>query len=482
MIIDKEIKIKVNIAQIKHFKGIGLDFKPGDEVTISPNQLSPGSNIKILCECDVCGTRKKHTYRRYLRSVNNCGYYSCSIKCAQGKSKATYLEKYGEDHHFKSEQTKNKIKSTFKLKYGSEHFSHSEKYMNDKESIVKKRKKTINKKYMEDYNVLGVGEFNFRLYCENHDDEYLVDKRLYHNRKRCNVDTCVVCFPLNENASIKELELGNFIEGFCDIKRNYRINNNEIDVYVERLGVGFEFNGLYWHNEQHKPNDYHLNKTKFFESNGIKLIHIYGDDWDNKIDIVKSRILNILGKSNKIYGRKCEIRNVCSGDYRSFLKENHIQGNTNTKIKLGLYYNDELVSVMGFGPLRKSLGSKVEGGSYEMLRFCNKLNTSVIGGASKLFKYFIKTYNPIKIISYADRSWSDGSLYRTLGFTLSHETKPNYYYIINKIRYNRYGFRKDVLIKNGFDQNKTERQIMIDRGIHRIYDSGSLVFTYHHQS
>ena len=113
---------------------------------------------------------------------------------------------------------------------------------------------------------------------------------------------------------------------------------------------------------------------------------------------------------------------------------------------------------------------------YELLRFCNKLNTNVIGGASKLFNYFIKTYQPIEIVTYADRSISQGKLYKTLGFTFIGKTKPNYYYIIGDIRYHRFKFRKDKLIKQGFDSNKTEHEIMIDRKILRIYDSGNLKY------
>ena len=83
------------------------------------------------------------------------------------------------------------------------------------------------------------------------------------------------------------------------------------------------------------------------------------------------------------------IKEISSKDCSSFLDQNHIQGKLGAKVRLGLYYNDELVSLMTFGALRKNLGQKSEDGSYELLRFCNKLNTNVVGGASKLFKHFI---------------------------------------------------------------------------------------------
>ena len=113
---------------------------------------------------------------------------------------------------------------------------------------------------------------------------------------------------------------------------------------------------------------------------------------------------------------------------------------------------------------------------YELLRFCNKLNTNVLGGASKLFKYFKNNYKPKEITTYADRSHSNGGLYKQLGFKFISKTSPNYYYIIDGIRKHRFNFRKDKLIKEGFEPNKTEHQIMIDRNIFRIYDSGNLKY------
>jgi len=56
------------------------------------------------------------------------------------------------------------------------------------------------------------------------------------------------------------------------------------------------------------------------------------------------------------------------------------------------------------------------------------------------------------------------------------KTPPNYYYVIDGIRKHRFGFRKDVLVKEGYDKNKTEHEIMIERKINRIYDSGSLKY------
>jgi hypothetical protein len=191
-------------------------------------------------------------------------------------------------------------------------------------------------------------------------------------------------------------------------------------------------------------------------------------------------ILNKLGKTpRKIYGRKTEIKEITDNKLvRSFLNRNHLQGFVGAKVKLGLFFNDELVSLMTFGKRRVAMGKKsTNKDEYELLRFCNKLNTNVLGGASKLFNYFKNNYNPKEIATYADRSHSTGNLYKQLGFDFISKTIPNYYYYDRHCnKFNRFNFRKDKLIREGFDSNKTEFEIMDERGYLRVYNSGNLKY------
>ena len=123
--------------------------------------------------------------------------------------------------------------------------------------------------------------------------------------------------------------------------------------------------------------------------------------------------------------------------------------------------------------LKGNIQGKSEKDLYELYRFCNKLNTSVIGGFSKLLKHFIKIYQPKEIITYSDNRYFDGETYLKNGFEFVGLTEPNYFYIIKHKRENRFKYRKDILVKEGFDSTKTERQIMSERGINRIYDCGN---------
>ena len=333
-----------------------------------------------------------------------------------------------------------------------------------------------------------------------HNNKYVYDKTEYKGTYDSLTITCPIhgdftqrandhlnghgCPICGNNMSLAEKEIEDYVKSF-GIKTETKVrgilsNNKEIDILIPELNIGIEYDGLKWHSDEFKDKNYHLNKTEECKKLGIRLVHIFEDEWMNKKEIIKSIIRNIIGKTeNKIYARKCIIQNVNDNEKKEFLEKNHIQGNVNSQINLGLYHYGELVSLMCIGKPRINLGRKTSlEDEYELLRFCNKLNTNIVGGASKLFKYFITNYNPTLTTSYCDYRWSIGNMYKALGFTLSHHSQPNYYYIIGNNRKNRFKYRKSELIKEGFDPEKSEKEIMEERGIHRIYDCGSLVYIW----
>jgi len=404
------------------------------------------------------------------------------IKEIKEKIKKTLIENYGVENVFENNEIKEKIKKTLIEKYDVDNPMKNEFIKN---KAKKKYKETIIlKKKHNNPNFISSDDNNFLMICDKCNTEYTISHGLFYNRTKFNVEPCLICNPINSNISDKETKLYEFI------KANYNdeiitsdrkiLNGKELDIYLPDLNLAFEFNGLYWHNELNKENDYHLNKTNECEKQNIQLIHIWEDDWVYKQEIVKSMILNKLNKSkNKIYARKTIIKEISDNKLiKKFLTENHLQGFVGSKVKLGLFYKNELVSLMTFGKKRLITKSNSLENEYEMLRFCNKLNTNVVGSASKLFNYFTKNYNISSIISYADCSHSQGNLYETLGFKFMKKTTSNYYYIVDGLRKYRFNFRKDVLIKQGFDKNKTEHEIMFERKIYRIYDSGSLKYIF----
>jgi hypothetical protein len=258
------------------------------------------------------------------------------------------------------------------------------------------------------------------------------------------------------------------------------LNGTELDIFIPTHNIGIEYNGLYWHSEKRgKHKNYHLDKTKKCLTKNIKLIHIFSDEWKSKKEIIKQRLKNLLNKNEeKIYARNCEIVSITKEEKKSFLDSHHLQGNDKSTIYYGLKNNGVLVSVITLGNLRSSLGHKTKnGGSLELYRYCN---LNVIGGFSKLLKHIIKHHNPNKILTYADRNWSPSDeycFYGKNGFSFVGFTKPNYHYTKNyTIKLHRYNFRKDKLVKMGFDPSKTENQIMYEEGFDKIWDTGNLKY------
>jgi hypothetical protein len=412
------------------------------------------------------------------------------------KSKKTNFQKYGAEHHMKNKQNIDNFKKINSEKWGVDNYTKTSEFKLKMDNYFSSEKfektKDQNKLKMQEkifnyygtfnskYKLLDIKNNELLLECDACEKNFTISKQLYYLRTKNDQVCCTHCNLKNgKTTSVAEKELLEFIKSNYDgtIIENFRIERREIDIFLPDLMLGFEFNGLYWHSELYKDKIYHFSKTKFFEEQGINLIHIWEDDWNFRQEIVKSMVLNRIKKNkNIIYARKCQIKNLSDNIIiRNFLEKNHIQGFVGSKIRLGLFYNGELVSIMTFGNLRKSLGHKNKNDHYELLRFCNKLNTTVIGGASKLFKYFINNFNPIQIISYCNKSYSNGKIYSTLGMA-ENTTSIGYTWFKDGIRYNRFSYRKDVLIKQGYEGSETS--IMNSREFYKIWDCGQVKFTW----
>ena len=299
---------------------------------------------------------------------------------------------------------------------------------------------------------------------------------------------CPKCYPIIAGTSKGEQEILSFIISFgIKTKQHDRtiLNGKELDIYIPEYKIAIEYNGLYWHSEnQGKDKKYHLHKTELCESKGIQLIHIFEDEWNNKKEIVKSRLKNLLNKTqNKIHARKCIIKEINATIKNEFLNENHIQGEDKSKIKLGAFYNNKLVSVMTFSKPRIALGNKNKEGQFELSRFCSIKNTSISGIASKLFNYFLDNYKEVnEIISYADKRWSVGKLYENMGFKLINNGYANYWYIPDNYskRIHRFNFRKNTLSNKLkiFNNKLTEIENMKLNNYDRIWDCGSKKYLY----
>lgn len=236
-----------------------------------------------------------------------------------------------------------------------------------------------------------------------------------------------------------ELEIINYVKslGFNPIK--YVIGKGEtrfeIDCYIPELKIGIEYNGIYFHSVNglnQRSERYHYNKSKEALEHGIDLIHVWEDQWKNQQELIKDIIRVRLGieSKNKIYARKCIVSDITTEEYRQFCKNNHIQGYRPAKIKLGLFYEGELIQVASFGTKNHTYNIK-DDFDYEWIRSCTKLGTTIVGGVSKLFNHFITRYNPKSILCYADWNLFNGKGYELLGFKFLDYTKSNLFFVTN---------------------------------------------------
>lgn len=285
----------------------------------------------------------------------------------------------------------------------------------------------------------------------------------------------------HKGISDSEKELGRFIQenygGNIIFNDTNILSGLELDIVIPELKLAIELNGDRFHSDLYKDKKYHIKKTQECEKLDYRLVHIWYCDWYSKTDIVKSILLNLLNKTKtRIYARNCGIREISNQQCNEFLNKNHLQGASVSSKRYGLFHNDELVQVMSFSKLRKAVGKTHQEGSYELVRFANKINTQVIGGGSKLLKYFVSNERPKHILSFANRDWSNGNFYEKMGMVFVKNTSPGYFYVKGKQRFHRYKFQKHKLVEMGYDTHKTEYEIMTELGYYRIWDSGNILY------
>ncbi len=261
----------------------------------------------------------------------------------------------------------------------------------------------------------------------------------------------------------------------------------ELDIYIPSKQIAIEYDGLRYHTVEHfekqkrswelcSPKGLHLWKTNECLRRGIRLIHIFEDEWSNEREIVEDKLRSILNSPMpSIFARKTSVSIVSRKEARAFLEDNHIQGASRSKLYVGLEFEGRLVAIQGFSELRSGLGGK--SGEWELQRYVTKNNTKVVGGFSKCLKYFERQYQPIKIISYGDIRWVDqrNNVYLKNGFVDINHSLPSYSYVKGNKRYHRFGFRKEAIrqkFPDIYNSSKTERQMMRDAGYERIYDCG----------
>ena len=408
------------------------------------------------------------------------------------KSRQTWLENYGVDNPMKSPEIRDRNAASFRSKHGVDYYMQTR---DAKLNIIHDPSKVDN-------------------LIEFRSDPYSFVAKNFPNRLPSLKELNMILGTTSADQIIKDLGCDDLVryvrsyyeQGIVDLLNilsvNFKTNDHfqirpyELDFYLDDHKFAIECDPTVTHNSSisdpwgadPKSPSYHKMKTDMCEDRGIFLFHIFGYEWTHKREIIESMIKNILGKCDqKIYARKCVVKEVDSNTATKFLNANHRQGAAGASVRLGLYYQGELVSLMTFGKMRNTIGtSKNEDLSdcWELVRFCSKLNTSVVGGASKLFKYFVRAYNPVRIRSFSDRAHTRGTLYQKLGFTELRRSDPGYVWVdlYTDRAYNRYNTQKQNIKKflhdDTLDLSKSEKQIMEEHDFVQVFDCGTITWEW----
>ena len=392
------------------------------------------------------------------------------IKGADDKRKQTFINHYGSLENYKK-QTTSKINQTIIEKYGSLNNFYVERNETIKQANITKYgvenisqqagwydkvKSNVITKYgsLQAYNdYIGLQKLKDKAtpeFTELYLDKDKLIAYLESNpgisysklAENLNVDVKLTYILINKFnlhsymgttgcRSLPEIDIAKELIESSDINivrdsRSILPSGKELDFYLPNYNIGIEFNGTYWHSSLIKDKNYHYSKSIEASSKNIHLIHIWEYEWKNPTQKNKIRSLFniILNRNiNKIYARNCTIKEITNKEAKSFNEANHLQGHRNAKITYGLFYKNELVQIMSFSHHKKY--------EWEMIRECTKLNTQVVGGCSKLFKHFLRKYNPDHVFSYCDFNKFNGKSYELLGFKFVGYTGPDMKWVLN---------------------------------------------------
>jgi hypothetical protein len=429
--------------------------------------------------------------------------HTFQVKEFQDKAKTTIQNVYGVDNVMQSETIQDKAKQTNLDRYGFEHPSQNpdiqesikqgfmEKYGVDHPMKSKEISDRLGKGQRESFVANGGLTQNFKMFkelylveCLSSSEDYIENKPLkwkhvcgyeyYSQIKNSNIHVCPN--PECRKQSTPQRAVYEYVRDLIG-EENILVNDRktispyELDIYIPSKNLAIEMDGVYWHQDEKES----LDKVSLCVNHNIQLLHITDLSWYEHTEVWKSIIASKLKTQTKVFARKCELKVIDNKVCSDFLELNHLQGSVYGSVNLGLYNSGELVAVMNFGKPR--FNNEYQ---WELLRYSSKLNVTVIGGASKLLNYF-KNNNSGSIVTYAKKEYSNGELYKTLGFELIDEGKKSYFYIhrsTNKVvsRYQAQKHRLPDLLGDEFDVGLTEKENMTKGGYFLVNDRGSFTF------
>ena len=517
---EKKVKLpKIKDTRKGHYYNNGVITKKIKEGDVIPDGFVKGMLLSDELKKNRSAKAKETFLKKYgvdnpakskevLAKIQKTNLERYGVGCSaqsevvKEKIKASNLKKYGVEYSFQAEEVKDKIKATNLERYGVDNPSKSDII---KTRIVESNRKNLGVDYpMQSKGVMGksrvtslekygteypnqseivkqhIRESNIEKYGVEHPAQSDMVKRqtIITNRERYGVDyTCLIYQgKLVGNDSTYNRSFAKLLDNSkISYEREFLLQKYSYDFKVGNVLI--EINPTATHNTHFSPygecrigKTYHKDKSKLAKDNGYHVIHVF--DWDDT-----DKVVRLLKSRETVYARKCVVKVVDYRDTNEYLSSNHLQGTCKgQEIRLGLYYNNQLVSLMSFGKSRFNKNYE-----YELLRYCASHN--VIGGAEKLFKYFIDNYKPKSIVSYCDTSKFSGKVYDTLGFKYVKTNSPRKHWYSKKEKRHitdglliRQGY--DRLFKENHGKGTSNEELILARGYLPVYDCGQATYIW----
>ena len=466
------------------------------------------NNLSCHPSCKLC-QRPVHSYQSFSEGFR--AY--CSVKCAKSdpaiiaSTRATNRNRYGCGNVSNHETVKQKRSETIKKRFGAEHYfqSHDAKAKAKQthlktrgvehpmhcEEVVKKQKATVHERYGDQFGYFP--QRNITAFGREHlaDATKFADVLLQHGvatmAELCGVSPQTIYAYCKQHGlprprSRYEQEIGSWLdEQGLNYRSNVKLDKLEIDFVIEGK-IGLEFNGLYYHTTAslaargiELPKDYHASKLKVCEENGLRLFMINEDEWLERSDAIKARLLNLCRRSSKGAGaRKLRIGSIDLKCSNAFVDKHHIQGSTASTIaNYGAFdADDRLVAVMQFSHQR---GTK----AVELIRFCSD-GRVYPGVFTRMLKHAVENEGYQSVISFADLRHSRGDVYSSNGFIEVGRIPPDYRYAKGLKTFHKSSFRKSEIARRFGEPYSmmTEAEAMRNLGYDRIYDCGKIKYKW----
>ena len=401
------------------------------------------------------------------KSILTIAEEQCVNRCVISEYVIRYnLQKSDED---KTISKSNRIKKVCDRKYDGVHF-------NSTKEVLDKREAT---------NLQRYGKKTYLGSDAHRQDSDLIlikDKTPYEWSMEKDISNIILYRWISNNPGYTENQFLNFLDNYekniTDIENIFRqeADLNHYDKFFDlenypklrykpdfkiSNSIGINIDGLYWHSDLHKDNDYHFKMRLEYENRGLRIIQIRGDEIRFKLPIVKSMIKNIKGDTKfRIGARKTKIFEVTQDEASKFLKNNHMMGSIKAK-HIGLYQGSDLVMIFSYKIYNKIM--KVE-------RLCSRVDTQVAGGFSKLLSYCRRNLQFSKIHYWVDLRYGTGNFLLSQGFKHSKDTL-GWKWTDFKNTYNRLRCRANM-----DERGLTQKEHAAELGWVKIYDAGQRLY------